>query len=741
MEGNRSVGAASVLNNETAVTRVSAADLGYGADPIKAVYGGDGWYAPATSGGFVEKVVVPSQVSITSVTPQPGVFGQEVDVSATVGGQALSQPRSGLVTLHDGRRSIATEQLPSTGQVTFAVTNLPAGLGALTVSYGGALPYEPATSSPVLQEVWAQPTETLHSSANPQAPGSPVTLVARLSATPSPGVYTGIVTFYLNGSTVLGTADVDSLGRATLTTSFNAIGSYYILAEYGGNALYLGTGTTLVENVSGTTHVSLVTSDQTDRTGADVGLTATVTGTPTSLGTPTGSVEFVENGQILTIAALDSTGTAIATVAAESFQPGTATITAEYFGDSSFAGSTSSSIRQTVTLPTKINIVSSTNQVEPGSSVTFTALVYGYPGAWPSLEPAGSVTFHAGTTNLGTATLDVNGSASLTVDASDPVGAERQDTASYANNGAYDFSTSRRSFVQVIRPTTVALSSAENPANLGDLVVVAAQVSPTSSGGPPPTGFVTFMDGPVILSQEPVDGLGVASLPLATAIYGAGTLAITAVFGGDPSYATSTSPALDEVVVASLTPTTTQLSGTPNPATPGASVTFTATVLANPPAPGTPTGTLTFFSGPTAVATVALDSNASASCSTSSLPTGDNTLSAVYGGDSSYAGSTGIAFETIGNATQTVTTSSAQSVPAGTSVTFSATVTSSSGAPAGMVIFLVGKTQVGHAALTAGVASLDLVVNSTEAIVAIYEPSPGSSYLVSESSPFTATVI
>jgi Bacterial Ig-like domain (group 3) len=84
--------------------------------------------------------------------------------------------------------------------------------------------------------------------------------------------------------------------------------------------------------------------------------------------------------------------------------------------------------------------------------------------------------------------------------------------------------------------------------------------------------------------------------------------------------------------------TTTTLSSSPNPSTHGQAVTFTALVT---PEGGTPPDgeTVTFMKGKTVLGTESL-SGGSASFTTSTLPVGTNSITAVYGGDSNIIGST-----------------------------------------------------------------------------------------------------
>ena len=89
-----------------------------------------------------------------------------------------------------------------------------------------------------------------------------------------------------------------------------------------------------------------------------------------------------------------------------------------------------------------------------------------------------------------------------------------------------------------------------------------------------------------------------------------------------------------------LSATTTTVTSSQNPANFGAPVTFTATVTTTGSTP--PTGTVTFNDGTTALGTGTLSTSSpyQATVTTSSLPAGTDSITAVYGGDSSNAGST-----------------------------------------------------------------------------------------------------
>ncbi len=94
-------------------------------------------------------------------------------------------------------------------------------------------------------------------------------------------------------------------------------------------------------------------------------------------------------------------------------------------------------------------------------------------------------------------------------------------------------------------------------------------------------------------------------------------------------------------VVTGSAATTTTLTASAGTIAAGSSVTFTATVT--PSGSGTPTGTVTFLNGTTTLGSGTLNSSGKATYSTSSLAAGSYSVTAVYGGDTNFSGSTSAA--------------------------------------------------------------------------------------------------
>lgn len=283
--------------------------------------------------------------------------------------------------------------------------------------------------------------------------------------------------------------------------------------------------------------------------------------------------------------------------------------------------------------------------------------------------------------------------------------------------------------------TTTTLTSSANPSVFGQSVTLTATVKPVS-GSLTPTGTVTFNDGSIALGSVALDTTGQAALT--TSALGVGTRSITATYSGDSNYAGSTSAPVSVTVTPASTTTT--LSSSANPSVAGQSVTFTATVSSSS---GTPTGTVTFGDGGSTLGTGALNASGMATFSTSALSVRTHSITATYGGDTKFATSTSSTLvQSVGQASTTSLTTSSTSVRSGHSVTFTATVSSSSGSPTGLVTFKDGTTVLGSVALNSERQAATMTTSSlsvgTHSITATY--GGDSTHLSSTSTAVAVTV-
>jgi hypothetical protein len=167
------------------------------------------------------------------------------------------------------------------------------------------------------------------------------------------------------------------------------------------------------------------------------------------------------------------------------------------------------------------------------------------------------------------------------------------------------------------------------------------------------------------------------------------------------------------------TPTSTALTSSLNPAASGQSVTFMATVTGAEDI----TGTVQFFYGGTSLGSPVTLAAGIASLTTSTLPVGTDSITAVYSGDTYNAASySPVLNETIGgSASTTALATSVNPVIVGHPVTFTATVTGNS--PTGTIQFTDGGASLGSSVtLAAGVATLttSTLAPGTHFITAVY---------------------
>jgi hypothetical protein len=177
--------------------------------------------------------------------------------------------------------------------------------------------------------------------------------------------------------------------------------------------------------------------------------------------------------------------------------------------------------------------------------------------------------------------------------------------------------------------TATTLSSSPNPSTYGQPVAFSATV--TSKIGTPPDGeTISFMKGKTVLGAGTMSH---GSASFATSTLPVGKNAVTAVYGGDSKFASSTSKAVSQVV--SKATTATALASSLNPSVVGQSVTFTATVT--PEFSGKVTGTVTFYDGTTVLKTIGVRGGA-AKFTTKTLISGTHSVTATYNG-TAFSGS------------------------------------------------------------------------------------------------------
>uniref|UniRef100_UPI0015D7C334 Ig-like domain repeat protein n=1 Tax=Nevskia soli TaxID=418856 RepID=UPI0015D7C334 len=687
-------------------------------------------------------VTTPPTVSLqTSVSPSN--IGQSVTFTATVRLTSGTIPNGETVSFSDGATQIGSGTTNG-GIATFSTGSLAPGSHSVFATYPGDGTYQGATSAAVNQVVLKNSTATVvTSSLNPATYGQSVTFTALVSS--SGTLPTGSVTFK-NGATTIGSSTLVN-GAAAFSTTTLATGTNSITAFYGGDASSLTSTSAAINQVVNDAVITLAVQSGTNPSTLNEQVTFTAILTVPNGGSPTGTVTFSQNGQVIGSPAVVASQRA--SVSTSFSAPGTYSITAVYSGDANFApAGTSQALSQTVTSgSTTISVVSSGSPANPGSPVTFTAtiksseavmvrarlltrdIVHFSSGTVPNGE---TVTFKDGTLVIGSG-VTASGIATFTT-SSLAVGTHSI-TASYSGDTEYSASTSTPISQTISKnTTTTSITSNLNPSSYEQPVTFTATVS---SPGVTPTGTVTFENGSKAIGSGTLTN-GVATFT--TVNLATGTSSIIAVYEGDASSLTSTSPALNQMVNDAAITIALRSSASAPPI--NQQVTFTATLTV--PNGGTPTGTVTFSQNGHVIGSPAAVASRQASISTSFSAPGTYSITAVYSGDANFSSATSPALSQTVNTASTTTTITTSGSPAsvGTPVTFTATIHPASGSiPNGeTVTFKGGTTVLGSGVTASGIATFTTssLAVGTQSITASY--GGDTDYSASTSAPISQTI-
>jgi Bacterial Ig-like domain (group 3)/NHL repeat len=210
-------------------------------------------FTPTTTMTYAEKAVLtdnspgsPQTVIATGVgvlnpttlalaaQPSAPTYGDDVTVLATISDTAaVSVPLpTGQIAFANGAAALGAKTVAkNSAQISQSL--LTAGAHAISATYGGDSLYSTSAANLNLSIAKATPTITLVSVPSPVVDGSPAVLTASVQSAAS--VPTGSVEF-LDGTTVLGTAPLDSTGVATLNISTLGPGAHTLDARYIGDS-------------------------------------------------------------------------------------------------------------------------------------------------------------------------------------------------------------------------------------------------------------------------------------------------------------------------------------------------------------------------------------------------------------------------------------------------------------------------------------------------------------------------
>ncbi|MGB7267140.1 MAG: Ig-like domain repeat protein, partial [Terracidiphilus sp.] len=369
------------------VATYSTTALANGVHQITAAYNGDSAkeIEGSTSAALSQDVLAASSTVLVS-SQNPSIYGNPVTFTATVPSSATAAP-TGTVSFLDGGAQIGTGTLTGNPAIaTFTTSTLMVGTHSITASYAGDTYNGASSSGPLSQKVnQAQTSTAVTAAPSPGVAGAAETITATVKVIAGAGTPTGTVTF-TSGGTQLGSATLSN-GTAAITPAL-APGSYQIVATYIGDADDSGSASAALPLtvVQATTQNALAITPNPALVQAPITFTAKVTGNG---GAPTGSVNFLANGNVIGAGSVNSSGTA--TFSTSALAAGTYAVTAVYMGDANDSGSTSAPVQLTVALATTATAVTVTpSPALVGAAITFTAKVTGNGGT-----PTGSVNFLA----------------------------------------------------------------------------------------------------------------------------------------------------------------------------------------------------------------------------------------------------------------------------------------------------------------------------------------------------------
>jgi hypothetical protein len=446
-----------VTLNYSGVAQLSTTTLANATYQVTAKYAGNSSFAASSSS--VVSITVKPQTTMTSLTaaPNPIAVGQTLTLTATVKGTTIIP--GGVVNFMSGSKSLGTANVSSTGVATLAIKSLAAGSCSLTAVYEGNSISVTSNSPAVSVTVTAQAAvASLSATPTPVTFGQALKLTATVKGNGK--VAPAGTVLFMDGSTQLGTATLNSSSVATFSTAALAAGSYDLTAVYAGNSIYLSDQSAKVAvTVSpASTTAGLTVSSSSITLGQAMVLTATVKTSGTTK--PTGTVSFLNGSTILGTAALNASG--VATLSTSSLAVGKYGLFAQYEGNKNLLISSSTKVSVTVNAQaTKTSLTASAGKLSAGQKLTLSASV---KGGGP-VVPAGTVSFFNGTALLGTAALNNAGVATL--NASSLAAGTHSLTSQYAGNGSSSASTSARVTVTVTPSDSSTAGSLTNSPSMG----------------------------------------------------------------------------------------------------------------------------------------------------------------------------------------------------------------------------------------------------------------------------------
>jgi hypothetical protein len=674
--------------NFTAVTRTESMIIGQAVPeitlaPQSARYPYDGQphavTATVTGPNGVPWPTVPVQITYNG-SPTPPTEGGSYLVTATVQGTSNYTAVSRSTTLGIDK---VTPSLTATGgtfvydgqphAATVTSTGVPgqAPPGALTVTYNGS-PDPPVQAGLYLVEAQTAPTP------NYQPSFTQASLIIS-KAVPVVTIVAGTFTF--DGQPHAATASVTGVGGSSLgpvTITYNGgtavptnAGTYEVSASFAGDTNYAPA------SGSATITIGKATTTLSWNAPAAIGY-----------GTPLGAGQLNATANLPGTFVYSPAGGIV--LGAGAGRPLAATFTPA--DSANYIGGTVSTTIDVVPAPLVVRTHDAAKiygAPVPGFTAAFTGLVNGDTPA----SLAGALAFATAATS------------------SSPVGTYGVTPAGLSSpNYTIGFVAGTLSVLKA--PVAMTLTASPTPSGVDMPITFTATVAAAQTAPTAPAGTVRFFDGATLLGTATLSG---NTAVLMTGGLGVGSHTVEARYDGDTSFDAGSRTATHVVNAAAATPAIT-LTTSRQPASTTQSMTFTATITV------ATAGTIAFYDGATLLGSGSIVSGR-ATLAVGSLAAGSHAITARFQGNATappVISAVLVQSVTAGGWRDRTSTmnlaSSANPSTLGSGVTFTATVSGSSGTPAGRILFMVDGLVVGD---PAGVPVTTVNASSSRATVTV----------------------
>lgn len=590
-----------------------------------------------------------AQLLITTTSLPGGIVGSPYSQSLlTSGGSGLNYTWSAT-----GLPSFLTID-PASGTIT-GQGGTP-GTYSFNVSISDPGPPAQSASQSLSVNFTENTTVSVAASPNPALFGVPVAMSVTVSPTAS-GTAVPIGSVKVTDTTGAScTANLTNGSGSCSLTPLSLNASDTVTATFAGNNIFNGnSGTTSLAVNKGTTAVGLTLSPTAAVVGQQVQANVTVTPSGTVPISPSGKVSVSDGAGASCMATLSVTTQGQPSSGSCTLLPsssGTRTIQAGYAGDTSFLASNGSASLAVTQASTSTTVSSPQTTAVAGQTITANFLVGANAPSTGTPVPTGTVTVTNSTGGSCTGSLS-NGAGSCNLVVGNTGTSALSGT--YSGDGSYSGSSSGQTQGPVVGKanSTTAISASPGTTVVGQPYTVNVTVAPAYSGLP--SGTVTVSDGTsscMITSLS--SGKGACQMSTTTA----GSITLTASYGGDSNFNTSAGTAIQTVSPASTATAITSVS--PSPATIGQSVTASFAVAILAPGAGTAAGSVIVTDGTDASCVGTLIGGAG-SCLTTPTSAGTRTLVASFASaNGNYTGSTssGVTLQVNkANSTTTVTSS------------------------------------------------------------------------------------